>query len=105
MSSQEIRKVIDETLDNLLDRVEAIDSEELDVETSEGIVTIEFEDGVKLIVSRQSAADQIWLAEPANGWKFDYKDGKWICEKNGKNLFSMIESLISEKLGQTVKLQ
>ncbi|NTW50630.1 MAG: iron donor protein CyaY [Chlorobiales bacterium] len=104
MGSQEMRKKIDETLDELLDRVEAIDNEALDVETSEGIVTIEFEDGVKLIVSRQSAADQIWLAEPRNGWKFDCKDGKWICEKNSKELFAMIETLISEKLGQTVKL-
>lgn len=105
MGTQEIRKIIDETLDELVDCVEALDSEELDVETSEGIVTIEFEDGVKLIVSRQSATDQIWLAEPRNGWRYDYKGGNWICEKNGKELFAMLEALVSEKLGQPVKLR
>lgn len=105
MGTQEIRKKIDDTLDELMGRIEALDNEELDVETSEGIVTIEFDDGVKLIVSRQSATDQIWLAEPKNGWRYDYKDGKWVCEKNSKELFEMLETLIGEKLGQPVKLR
>jgi CyaY protein len=95
---------IDKTLARLSSALDKLNRDELEYEEAEGKLTIEFEDGVKLIVSRQSATNQIWLAEPSGGWKFDFKDGKWICDKRGITLEKALSDLISEKLGEPISL-
>ena len=69
-----------------------------------GRLDVEFEDGTKLILSRQSATGQIWLAEPQGGWRFDGRDGRWICDKRGVDLVTAVERLLSDKLGAPVSL-
>ncbi|MFQ3598469.1 MAG: iron donor protein CyaY [Chloroherpetonaceae bacterium] len=95
---------IDKTFRRLSNALDKLNRDELECEESEGKLTIEFEDGVKLIVSRQSATNQIWLAEPSGGWKFDYKDGQWICDKRGITLEKALSDLISQKLGEMILL-
>lgn len=104
MAEENLRLLIDQTLDALEKAVENLELDEIDLETSDGILTIEFEDGAKFILSRQSATDQIWLAEPTNGWRFDYQHGKWISPKNSLDLVSFLEKLISDKMGQSITL-
>src|SRR4029453_6356565 len=41
------------------------DVEELDVTASDGLVTVEFEDGTRFVLNRQSATHQMWLAAGA----------------------------------------
>lgn len=95
---------IDKTLSQISNALDKLNRDELEYEEAEGKLTIEFEDGVKLIVSRQSATNQIWLAEPSGGWKFDYKDGQWICDKRGITLEKALSDLISQKLGEPISL-
>lgn len=95
---------IDKTLLRLSNALDKLNRDELEYEESEGKLTIEFEDGVKLIISRQSATNQIWLAEPNGGWKFDFKDGQWICDKRGIRLENALSDLISQKLGEPISL-
>lgn len=103
MSTPEIRTAIDATLNDLRERVDALDHDEIDTETGDGKLVIEL-GAVKLIVSRQSAADQIWLAEPEGGWHFDYRDGSWIDHKRGVELMASIEELLRKHLGEPVKI-
>lgn len=104
MSDSNLRILIDETLEQIELAVENLEMDEIDIETSDGILTFEFEDGAKFILSRQSATNQIWLAEPQNGWRFDYQNGKWISPKNPQDLVSFLEGLISNKIGKTISL-
>src|SRR5262249_19420425 len=48
------------------------DEEELDVTSSDGLVTVEFEDGSRLVLNRQSAAHQMWLAAGARAWHYGW---------------------------------
>ncbi|ACF12576.1 iron donor protein CyaY [Chloroherpeton thalassium ATCC 35110] len=105
MTEKEIRIFLDETLEDIQDKLDAMDDDELDFETSDGLVSIETEDGTKYIVSRQSATNQIWLAEPINGWKFNLQDGKWISDKENHELYSFLEALLSQKLGKPIRLK
>lgn len=95
---------IDKTMARLSSALDKLNRDDFEYEEAEGKLTIEFEDGAKLIVSRQSATHQIWLAEPSGGWKFDFKDGKWICDKRGITLEQALSDLMSEKLGEPVSL-
>ena len=105
MTDENISLIIDQTLDELAEGIEAQDLNDIDgVELSDGKLVIEFEDGVILIVSRQAAADQIWVAEPGGGWHFDYRDGEWICNKRKIELKQSLQKLIGEKTGVSINL-
>ena len=97
-------RAIDRMLEQIGEAVEALQHEEMDVELGSGKLTIDCGNGIKLIVSRQSATGQIWLAEPGGGWHFDLKDGAWVDDKRGVELVGEIERLLSEQLGMAVDL-
>ncbi|MEO5930792.1 MAG: iron donor protein CyaY [Candidatus Kapaibacterium sp.] len=104
MSNSDVIKAIDATLKDILTKLDALELDEFDLEFSDGKLVVEFTDGVKLIVNRQSAADQIWLAEPRGGWHYDYRDGQWIDDKRGVELKGTLAELIGEKIGRPIEL-
>jgi CyaY protein len=88
----------------LVERLDALDHDAFDVDAGDGKVTLEFEDGSVLILSRQGAVDQIWLAEPRGGWHFSWDGQAWRCDKRGVELVATLEELISAKVGEPVRL-
>jgi CyaY protein len=105
MDDKTYRQLADETLEGLVERFDEIDLNELDVEVADGVLTVIFEkDGKRLIVSRQSAAHQLWLAEPGGGWHFNYKNGAWVCDKRGIELRANLQQLILDKIGKQIDL-
>lgn len=104
MGDINIGRQIDTTLNDLFRQIDELDRDEIDLEMADGKLVVEFDDGVKLIVSRQSAADQIWLAEPGGGWHYSWISGEWIDDKRGSTLIEAIETLISEKVGEPITL-
>lgn len=95
---------MDKMLAALSNALDKLNRDDIEFEESEGKLQIEFEDGAKLIVSRQGATNQLWLAEPNGGWKFDFKDGFWLDDKRGVSLQAALSDLISAKIGETVAL-
>jgi len=106
MPTPEVLKQIDATFDRLLASLDALDHDELDIDAGDGKLMIEFESGGgPLIVSRQSAADQIWLAEPGGGWHFSWDGAAWHCDKRGVELAANLEELLTARLGEAIKLR
>ena len=70
-----------------------------DIEVSAGMMTIKFDNGSQLILSRQEPLRQLWLAARSGGDHFDYDEasGKWTCEKS--------EELLGEVLARATKEQ
>ena len=101
----EVSRQIDATLKELFQQIDTLDRDEIDLEMSDGKFVVEFDDGVKLIVSRQSAADQIWLAEPSGGWHYSWRGGEWIDDKRGTTLRGDLAELISGRVGEPVSLE
>ena len=69
-----------------------------------GVVTMEFADGTKCIMNRQTAAHQIWLAHGATAWHFASEGDDWIDTKGRGRLIDVLSSLLAEKLGHPVPL-
>lgn len=79
--------------------------DELDVETpTDGILEVEFEDGSKLVVNRQAAAQEIWVAARSGGFHFRWQDGEWHDTRSGEELFAAIARLASSQAGMTIRL-
>ena len=99
-------KVADQSLKDLS---RALDEAATDFEADlqNGILTIEFPDGVKYVINSHRAAKQIWMAAERNAWHFDYRgaDGKWIGTKNADELWATVEGVIARKLNAPFSLK
>ncbi len=71
-----------------------------------GVLTITFTDGTRYVVPRHRAAKQIWGAAELTAWHFDPRaDGTWVASKNGDELWSTVERILTNKLVRPVKLR
>ncbi len=106
MNESEFNKTVDSTISKIeasLDRLEV----DFDYEISDGMLTIEFENGIKLILSRQTPLTQLWLATPTGAYHFNYETStqKWFDEKNKEELFFVLSTHCSEQSGDEIALQ
>ena len=98
MTESEFNEAIDltfEALELALDQVDA----DLDYENSGGVLTVEFENGSKLVFSRQPPTRQLWFAARAGGFHYAYDDaaGDWRDTRDGQ-LFRpfVVEQMITQ---------
>lgn len=88
---------------------EAIDDcgVDIDYDTAGGILTLEFIDGSQIIVNKQAALTQIWVAARSGGFHFDYDTGDdcWHLQGGGDELFECLGRYCSEQAGEEVILE
>ncbi|MCY1288906.1 Iron-sulfur cluster assembly protein CyaY [compost metagenome] len=74
---------------------------DLDLENSGGVLTVRFENGSQLILSRQAPIRQLWLAARSGGFHFDYDEPseRWICDSSGETLGEMLARATAEQSG------
>ncbi len=86
MNETEFNQLADELM---LSIEEAIDDsgEDIDYENTAGVMTLTIEaNGSKVIVSRQPAMAQIWVAAKSGGYYFNLSNDDWVCNSNGETL-------------------
>lgn len=90
------------------DAVSAIgDNGDIDIEASRAgnVVTIEFEDGSKIIVNSQEPMQEMWVAARAGGFHFRWDGARWIDTKNGAELFDALSRYASQQAGAALVLR
>jgi CyaY protein len=107
MDEREFLTASDDCLRRVAKWLEDFDPDEVDYSTADGSVTIEFADGARFILSRQSATKQVWLAAGARGfhYNFDAASREWRDEKDGHNLFTRLAEAIGEQVGHPVEFE
>jgi CyaY protein len=100
MTESEFNDLIDETFETLetaLDEVE----DDIDYETTGGVLTVSFENGTSLVFSRQPPTRQLWLAARSGGFHFawDTEAGDWCDTRDGKHLRPFVVSQMQEQGG------
>ena len=91
---------IEEALDQLIERQQAA----LDYASSGGVLTIDCEDtDTKVIISRQQASQQIWVAAKSGGFHCCYDQPAWRCTKTGETLAALLSRVCSEQSHQPVQ--
>ena len=87
------------------DTLTELGRDELDWELSDGVLTLEFEDGSRTVVNVHRPARQIWLASGSQAWHFDPDPGTSTWRSaGGDELRATLAMLVSEKLGERIEL-
>ena len=105
-TAEQLYATIEDILDHMIDEELAA----LDYESGSGVITIDCEDtGTKIIISRQQATQQIWVAAKSGGFHLNHvvdeqRPGKvlWVCTKTQETLQALITRVYSEQSHQTV---
>jgi CyaY protein len=107
MDSREFVARSETCLSRVAKWLEDFDPDEVDYSVGDGALTIEFPDGGRFVLSRQSATSQMWLAAGAHGWHFNYDAAadRWIDDKDGHNLYARLAESLSEKLERPVEFE
>lgn len=74
---------------------------DIDLENSAGVLTVRFENGTQLILSRQEPIRQLWVAARSGGFHFDYDAAseRWVCDSSAEQLGEMLARITQEQSG------
>ena len=106
MDDHAFGKLADAVMARLFSILQDEDPDELDCDLAMGVLTMEFADGKKCILNRQSAAHQLWLAEGATAWHFGLDDsGRFLDTKGRGELTTVLGGVLSRRLGRKIELR
>jgi CyaY protein len=106
MNESEFNEIAGQTIEDIQD---AIDDSGADIDYDEvgGVLTLEFEDGSKIIFSKQGAMNQLWMAARSGGYHFDFDETSetWICDNgDSEELYALLSKLATEQAGEAVSI-
>ena len=86
--------------------LDAFDPDEIEADLSSGVLKIRFGDGKVCVMNRQTAAQQIWLAEGASAWHFawDPAAGGWLDTKGRGELRQVLSEVLSRRLRRQIAI-
>jgi len=95
---------IEETLIAIEDALDNCDVD-MDYERADAVLTITLEDnGTQVILSRQSAVQELWVAARSGGFHLSFKNPGWKCSTTGEDLPTLLDRVLSEQQGAAVSL-
>jgi len=105
MTETEYTRLAEETLRKLEHAIEQADGD-FDYELSEGgILEIEFANDSVIVVNKQAAAQEIWVAAKSGGFHFRWDGSVWRDTRSNEELFAALSRFATEQSGAAVKLQ
>ena len=107
VNEQEYQRVAERELDLLkkaLIRAEA--DADFEVEEQGGVVNVLFDDPPgKFVVTTNSPVQQIWISALSTSYKLSLQDGRFVLQKTGEDMQTLVARLINEHMGgEVVKL-
>lgn len=82
-----------------------VDPDQVEVQSSDGVLRLDLRDGTKIVINSHRAAGQIWMAAVASAWHFDpISDGKWVAAKSGDELRATLVRLLRDRIGLELRL-
>ncbi len=103
MNESEFNQQIDGLLLVIEDAIEESGAD-VDFETVAGILTLDFDNGSKVIINRQVAMGQLWVAAKSGGYHLNCEDGQWLVSTTHEPLAVLLDRVCTEQAGETVSL-
>ena len=102
MTETEFNQAVDTIFSTIEASLDARDTD-IDTECSAGILTLEFFDGSKIIVNRQTPTQEIWVAAKSGGYHYRFDQGAWRNTRDGSELFAALSTYVSQQSGENIQ--
>ena len=88
------------------ERLSDVDPDDVEISTSDGVLTLTLRDGVRVVINTHRAARQIWMAAVASAWHFDppADPGQSWRTSDGQELRTTLRTVIRQRIGLEVDL-
>src|SRR5260370_11625413 len=109
MDEKDFQRKADAAFDDLKRRLLTLGDEHgFDVEGESGKLEVIFEDPeeAKFVVSPNTPVREIWISALSTSFKLGWSDSKnaFVLDKTGANLLDAMSLVVSQQLGQQVRL-
>ena len=101
MTDTEFNQLTDETFRQIEAALENADGD-VDFELAAGNVLEIDCNGSKIIVNRQAAMHEMWVAAKSGGFHYQWRDNGWRNSRDGSELFSSLAQMIAQQGGGSV---
>ena len=104
MNDSEFNTLADAALARIEAGLDACDADLDFAMVAAGVLEIEFADRSKIIVNRNGAAKEMWVAARSGGFHFRWDGDAWRDTRDGGELLAALSSLVSAQSGTPVRL-
>lgn len=90
-------------IEHVWERIEAQLEEQgcdVDCEIQGAVMTLHFDDDSQIVINKQEAMLELWLASKLGGFHFAYRDGDWLSAEN-RSFWTHLEEAVARH-GETV---
>lgn len=105
LSESEFQKKYTETLRPVEDALGAlVEEHDFEMERQGDVLTLEWEDGSKFVISPNNPVRQIWMSAQLTSFKFDWSDqhGQFVHDKTAEPFKTLLARLVGEELATGV---
>jgi len=101
MEDSQFQELVDDEFVRIEDRIDELDLD-ADIDTGGDVLSITLENGTSIILSRQVANHEIWVAAKSGGFHLRYDGEKWMCATTGEDLDSLLNRVFTEQAGTSL---
>ncbi len=96
MDDTSFQAAVDEIFLEIEDRIDEL-PDDIDVDSSGGVLSLAFLDGSSVILSRQVASHEIWIAARSGGYHLAFDGNNWLCRATGETLTNLVDRVFQEQ--------
>ena len=74
--------------------------QDIDVDGANGQLTLTFDDGSQVVISRQPVQQEVWVAAKSGGFHLRQRQSDWFCAVTDEGLPQLLNRVVSEQSGE-----
>ena len=98
LDDSEFQEIVDDEFVRIEDRVDELDLD-VDIDASGGVLAFELDSGSSIILSRQVANHEIWVAAKSGGFHLKRAGDGWCCDNTDESLEQLLNRVFMEQAG------
>ncbi|MDP0273974.1 iron donor protein CyaY [Glaesserella parasuis] len=99
MNLAEFHQAIEQVWEHIEEQLEEQGCD-VDCETQGAVFTITFDDDSQIVINKQEAMLELWLASKLGGYHFAYRDSDWVSAE-GRSFWTHLEEAVARH-GETI---
>jgi CyaY protein len=101
LDDSEFQEIVDDEFVRIEDQVDELELD-VDIDASGGVLTFTLDSGSSIILSRQIANHEIWVAAKSGGFHLKRADGGWHCDNTQESLEQLLNRVFMEQAGASL---